>query len=182
MGVPQGSSIGRLMFIIYINDLPSVLEHFNCLMYADDTVVYGGDYCSKMVRKNVQKDLNYIEKWFLENSLSLNVQKTKLIVSMSDHKRKTAAPFHLYMKGKLIDEVDKYKYLGTTIDNRLSGDPQFTKLTQCLGMRLRTFNRVRKYLTTSAALTVYESTILPLIEYNDMFQELWSAEKLGVSE
>ena len=118
----------------------------------------------------MQKDLNYIEKWFLENRLSLNVQKS--LVSMSDHKRKTAASFRIYMQGKLIYEVDKYKYLGTTIDNRLSGDPQFTKLTQCLGMRLRTFNRVRKYLTTSAALTVYKSTILPLIDYNDMFQEL----------
>ena len=56
---------------------------------------------------------------------------------------------------------------------------QFSKSLQTLGLKLRTFSRIRRYLDTRAALTVYRATILPLIDYNDHFQMLWSAEKLS---
>ena len=83
-----------------------------------------------------------------------------------------------YMKGNKIDETETYKYLGTHIDNKLNGDVQFNKTSQTLGLKLRTFGRVRRFLNTPAALTVYKSTILPIIDYNDHFQMLWNADKL----
>ena len=99
---------------------------------------------------------------------------------MSDHKRKRHQQFIFYMKGVWIDLVNCYKYLGTTIDNRLSGNSQYTKLLQTLGQKIRTFGKIRRFLTEieKAALTVYRSTILPIIDYNDHFQVLWNADKL----
>ena len=95
---------------------------------------------------------------------------------MSDHKRKTCPKFKLHMEGKVIEEVGNYKYLGTAIDNRLSGDIQFNKTLQILGLKLRTFSRIRRFLNSMAALTVYKSMILPLLDYNDHFQMLWNMD------
>ena len=61
VGVPQGSTIGPIMFIVYINDLPTVLEHSKSLMYADDTVLYCGHINDKNVRKLMQDDLNAVQ-------------------------------------------------------------------------------------------------------------------------
>ena len=179
IGVPQGSTVGPLMFIVYINDLPKFLRHANPLMYADDTVLYLSSNCNKMVRKKMQCDLVEVERWCKINKLSLNVSKTKIMTFMSDHKRKNSPKFQFYMKGKVIEEVDDYKYLGTHIDNRLSGDTQFKKTLQILGLKLRTFSRIRRFLNTNAAITVYKAMILPLLDYNDHFQMLWNGEKLG---
>ena len=179
VGVPQGSTLGPIMFIMYINDLPGNLNHSKALMYADDTVLYCSNSSSKVVRKKMQSDLNNVERWFQENRLSLNVSKTKIMTFMSDHKRKSRFEFKFFMKGNLIEEVDKYKYLGVLLDNRLSGDAQYAKTMQTLGWKIKTFGKIRKFLDTNAALTVYKSTILPIIDYCDQFQLLWNAEKLS---
>ena len=177
IGVPQGSTIGPLMFIVYINDLDTVLQKCNHCMYADDTVLYCSNASRKLVRKNLQMDVDRVQKWCDANRLTLNVTKTKVMSFMSDHRRKHCNKFKIYMKGTLIDEVENYKYLGTTLDNRLNGDPQYNKLLRSVGYKLATFSKIRKYLNTRAALTVYKSTILPIIDYNDYFQFLWNAEK-----
>ena len=74
---------------------------------------------------------------------------------MGDHKRKNKYEFKFYMKGNLIEEADTYKYLGITLDNRLSGDAQFTKLSQTLGLKIKTFGKIRRFLNVRAVLSVY---------------------------
>ena len=177
IGVPQGSTIGPIMFIVFINDLPNVLQHSSALMYADDTVLYSSHLASKTVRKNIQCDLDKVQNWCKENRLTVNVSKTKIMTFMSDHNRKIYKQFRFYLNGLQIEEVEKYKYLGTILDNKLNGDYQFSKLIKDLGFKLKTFGKIRRYLTTRAALTVYKSTILPIIDYNDYFQQLWNADK-----
>ena len=113
-----------------------------------------------------------MEKWCKVNKLSLNVSKTKIMSFMSDHKRKTCDKFNFYMKVRVVEEVDNYKYLGTSIDNRLNGNDQFTKTLQILGLKLRTFSRIRRFLSDEASLTVYKSMIIPLLDYNGHFQIL----------
>ena len=178
-GVPQGSIIGPLMFLIYINDLPDVLLHSKALMYADDTVLYCSNESGKEARKDMQNDLLKIQTWCELNRMTLNIKKTKFMTFMSDHKRKSYRPFKLYIRGLQIEEVNSYKYLGTILDNKLNGEPQFNSLLRNVGFKIRTFGRIRKFLTTRAALTVYKSTILPIIDYNDYFQLMWNREKIG---
>ena len=177
VGVPQGSTIGPLLFIVYINDLNEVLQHCKSCMYADDTVLYCNNLSKKVARKTLQKDLDKVQVWCETNRLTLNVSKTKVMTFMSKHKRKNCNLVKIYMKGVLVEEVQSYKYLGTILDNMLYGDEQYSKLVQNLGFKLRTFGKIRRYLNTRAALTVYKSTILPIIDYNDYFQFLWNAEK-----
>ena len=190
VGVPQGSTLGPIMFIVYINNLTSVLQHCKCLMYADDTVLYCSHDKEKSVRKSMQSDLDKIQAWCFQNRLTLNVKKTKIMTFMSDHKRKRYKKFRMFMIGKDIEEVENYnysfllpqyliyKYLGTEIDNKWGGDEQFSKLTQMLGYKLSTFGKIRRHLTIKAALAVYKSMVLPVIDYNDHFQFLWNKNKV----
>ena len=155
VGIPQGSTIGPIMFIVYI-DLPDVLCNSQAIMYADDTVLFCHDASSKGLRRKLQRDLDLVQLWCTENRLTLNVKKNKIMSYMSRQKRKSVKPFKLYMKGALIDETGTYKYLGTTMDNKLSGESQFGQLTKGLGYKLHTFGKVRRFLTPRAALMVYD--------------------------
>ena len=120
IGVPQGPTIGPLMFIVYINDLTTVLQSCKSCMYADDTVLYCSNVSNKTVRKNLQNNINKVQQWCDTNRLTLNVAETKIMSFMSDHRRKTCKGYRIYMKGVLIEEVDSYKYLGTFLDNKLT--------------------------------------------------------------
>ena len=111
VGVPQGSTVGPLMFIIFINDLPNVLMNAKAVMYADDTVLYCSHVSKKLVRKGMQSDLDRVQNWCNRNRLTLNVKKTKIMTFMSDHKRKQYInnKYRLYMKGAQVEEENSYK-------------------------------------------------------------------------
>ena len=94
------------MFIVFLNDLPEVLQHSNALMYADDTVLYSSHQSNKTVRKNIQQDLGRVQTWCKENRLTLNVSKTKTMTFMSNHNRKSYRQFRFYLNGLLVEEVE----------------------------------------------------------------------------
>ena len=77
-GVPQGSVLGPLLFIIYTNDLPHSLTHSNCILFADDTTIYYTSNDKTTLQKNIEYDMTSLANWFYANKLSLNIQKKQL--------------------------------------------------------------------------------------------------------
>ena len=74
-GVPQGSVLGPLLFIIYTNDLPHSLTHSNCILFADDTTIYYTSNDKTTLQRNIENDMTSLANWFYANKLSLNIQK-----------------------------------------------------------------------------------------------------------
>lgn len=87
-GVPQGSILGPLLFLIYINDLPKCLELCEISIYADDTVIYYSSSAPTAVEQALNKDLSNVSKWFDENLLTLNITKSNSVLIGSSHKLK----------------------------------------------------------------------------------------------
>ena len=76
-GVPQGSILGPLLFIVQLNDVVDVLKHSRIIKYADDTVIYVSDKCFAIVECKLSEELSSLSSWFHNNELILNLKKGK---------------------------------------------------------------------------------------------------------
>ncbi len=76
-GIPQGSILGLLLFIMYINDLPNYLKICKAVLYADDTLLMCAHQDVEEIKKSLEEDISSASVWFKLNKLHLNVKKTK---------------------------------------------------------------------------------------------------------
>ena len=124
-GVPQGSILGPLLFIITMNDIGNVSEFLYTILYADDTCVLlnGNDYLSLIASLN--SELDKLSIWLCANKLSLNVQKTYFMV-FHRAKIKIVNPIDVTMNNCCLKKTDSLKYLGVIIDHRLNWSQHIT--------------------------------------------------------
>ena len=119
-GVPQGSILGPLLFIVYINDLSVYLNECRVSLYADDTALYATSesYIDLMLALRI--DMATVTEWLKLNKLTLNVGKTKLMIFGSQRKLNRINEVKLELNGVNIERVETFKYLGITLDQCLT--------------------------------------------------------------
>ena len=103
-GVPQGSILGPLLFTIYVNDLPKIVENCDVVLYADDTTLFTGSCVPSNIQVNINKDLNKLEKWFRDNRLCLNTSKTEYILIANNRRRERFNEIKITVGDKLRTE------------------------------------------------------------------------------
>ena len=118
-GVPQGSILGPLLFLIYINDMHRAAKFSTLYHFADDTNLLYSHKNEKQLRKNINCDLKLIFQWLCANRLSINVSKTEFIVFKSPRKS-LKDRITLKLNGKNIYETKKLRYLGLIMDERMT--------------------------------------------------------------
>ena len=121
--MPQGSILGPLLFLIYINDLHVAIKYSELHYFADDTNLLNFISCVKSINKQVNYDLKNLSNWFKANKISLNVGKTELVLSTSS-KKQLDCGLKIKLNGKKLYETDSVKYLGIQIDKRLTWKQQ----------------------------------------------------------
>ena len=168
-GVPQGSVLGPLFYIIYANDLPDIASNCNVAMYADDTILYTANRDFGRSVKKMQEDLNSLSRWCLTNGISMNVDKTKIMTFGRPKMINDLQPYEIMLNEIPIQRVTSYKYLGITLDSQLNYKLHASKIIANASGKLKQFQRMRNFLDTRSATLVYKSMLLPLLEYGDIF-------------
>ena len=168
-GVPQGSVLGPMFNIIYANDLVKTFTKCNVAMYADDTVLYTANPNFETSVTKMQTDSNLLSDWCQTNGIMVKIDKTKLMTFVSPNSLEHLPPFEITYKGPPMQEVSSYKYLGLTLDPQLSYNLHVKKVISTASSKLKRFRRMRSFLNVKAATMVYKDTILPLLEYGDIF-------------
>ena len=118
-GVPQGSILGPILFLLFINDMPTILTQCSIVMYADDTRLYAYGKDVDKIKHALNNDLKQLENWLRWNQMHVNVSKTKVMLLHSKTKQRILPDFDVYLNDERLDIVDQYKYLGVIIDSNL---------------------------------------------------------------
>jgi exonuclease III len=163
-GVPQGSILGPLLFILFINDMNDTVQHSSLNCYADDTVCHAADANLQTAIAHAQNDLDKIVNWVDKNKLCINVAKTSYMIIRSVKKR-IDCDVKLMVKGKPLDMVCEAKILGVIFDDKLNFRKHVDFLCKRISRKLGLLKRIRFQLSRDTAKLLFNCMILPLMEY-----------------
>ena len=162
-GVPQGSILGPLLFLIYINDLCIVCKSTEPVLFADDTNLFSSGSKAISLQDGVNNDLAIIAEWLKVNKLSLNIKKTHFMCFSA--KNKSRPGISLQIDGEAIAEVNKSKFLGVVIDNKLSWKDHISFVCRKVARGIGVIIKARKVLHNESLKCLYYSFMYPYMIY-----------------
>ena len=162
-GVPQGSILGPLLFLLFINDLPKVVQNSSIVLYADDCTLLFAAKDANFVQSSLNDDLLAIRDYCLRNRLLINVAKTKCM-SFS----RSSPSFDIVYDHVPVELVATFKFLGTCIDNSLNFSQQVDFLILKLRRAAYLLRRYSFILPQIALRNIYNATVLCYLNFNSV--------------
>ena len=165
-GVPQGSILGPLLFLIYINDLPNSLRDAVPRMFADDTNLTLSAKTLTELKLALTPELNNLSCWLKANRLSLNVAKTELMIIGSRQRLSVQCDdLEIRIDDQIIKRVDHTKSLGLTIDDHISWCNHVDEICKKVSSAIGALKRVRPFRSKETAIQIYNALIMPHFDY-----------------
>ena len=160
-GVPQGSILGPLLFILYINDITNVNNDANFFLFADDTAITLSAKSHAELQRKIDNVLPSISEWFFANRLSLNTKKTMYQV----YSKRKHENFDVQINGSKIERQESVKYLGVMVDENLKWKKHIYNISSVVNRNLGIMGRAKYFLSSRELLLLYNTLILPYLNY-----------------
>ena len=161
--VPQGSILDPLLFLVYITDLCIVCKSTEPVLFADDTNLFSSGSNASSLQDGVNNDLAIIAEWLKVNKVSLNIKKTHFMCFSA--KNKPSPCISLQIDGEALAEVNKSKFLGVIIDNKLSWKDHISFVCRKVARGIGVIIKARKVLHSESMKWLYYSFIYPYMIY-----------------
>ena len=162
-GVPQGSILGPLIFLIYINDIVSSSKILKFYLFADDTTIFYSTKIDAKTEQTLNTELNKVNNWLNCNKLSLNVGKSSYLKFTNIRSTHNVT---IKMANRPIDQKRVAKYLGVLIDDNLSWKYHIDNINLKIRKGIGMLNKVKSMVLASTLKTLYYSFISPYLDYN----------------
>jgi hypothetical protein len=163
-GVPQGSVLGPILFLIFINDLPSCLRNSSCSLFADDTEIHCCGSTIEEVERLLQQDVDNITEWFRRNRLTVNSTKSFSMI-FSSNKTVNNTGLRITIASNPIACKPSARYLGIYPDSNFSWIDHISELCKNVSPKVALLSKLKSLLPIEHVEQVYTSTIQPLIDY-----------------
>ena len=163
-GVPQGSVLGPLLFLIYVNDLYRAVLKSSVIQFADDTTLYKAANCNKTLFADINEDLKHLSTWFKSNNLSLNALKTHYVLFRGRRKRYDDE-FSLLIDNKVIKRCSNAKFLGMNFDEFLTWDAHVHHIGKKLSSCIYSMNSMKYHVDSSVLKKIYHSLFESYLRY-----------------
>ena len=163
-GVPQGSVLRPLLFLIYINDLTLSSSKLDFYLFADDANIYYEANNLILLQRTVNKELNKVKTWLDINKLSLNIDKTNFIIFKSPQ-HSSSDIINIKIGNLPVKKTCYVKFLGVLLDDNLSWKYHLTELSKKLARTCGLFFKVRHFLPVDVLICLYNSLFSPFMQY-----------------
>ena len=169
-GVPQGSCLGLLLFLLFINDMPLSLHDSKVTMYADDTSLAYASNSIDDITKSMNAELENLRKWLHGNKLTLNVAKTTSMITGTNRKlhqsnRQKLIQAHFKISGEAIEQKTSVKYLGVILDNQMKWKDHISLVSSKVSRAIGMIKYAKKVLPTNLLKMLYLGLVEPHFRY-----------------
>lgn len=165
-GVPQGSILGPVLFLLYINDLPKCLGHSIARLFADDTNVTFTGCNIESIQEQMTSDLNNIFQWLCSNKLTLNVLKTDFMLIGSRQKLSALEDsIVLSANDVALSKVRSVKCLGVDIDENITWETHIQSIRLKVSRNIAALRKVKKIFNRGNLVSLYRALIEPYFIY-----------------